>query len=87
MMMKAVIYLALWVALSVSAQSTTQVPNQTETESNAPGSTEIDPQDSALPQKSSEPRGTKGNAKPDRQVFKPSEEISEDLPVAFPVDI
>ncbi len=29
----------------------------------------------------------KSNAKPPKKVFKPSEEISEDLPVPFPVDI
>ncbi|MBX2849877.1 MAG: hypothetical protein KTR16_16250 [Acidiferrobacterales bacterium] len=30
---------------------------------------------------------TKSKSKPQENVFKPSEEISEDLPVPFPVDI
>jgi len=29
----------------------------------------------------------KSNRKPPKKVFKPTEEISEDLPVPFPVDI
>ena len=56
----------------VYAQQNDSLPSTQQTEKNKP---------------STEDNRTKRKPEPKERVFKPSEEISEDLPVPFPVDI
>lgn len=73
-MIRQLIGLSFLVALSVAAQ--TQVPESDET-----------PSSSNAEERATPTQRKSGKATSNDKVFIPSEEISEDSPVAFPVDI
>lgn len=76
--------ISLIVVLSVSAQT----PSNPEADATSAQTTSVEskPKPTAKPTDSSDTQDN-GKAKSGGQVFRPSEEISEDSPVPFPVDI
>ena len=97
-----VLVFAMVVKLSYAQQESTSTPvdpteladeeSKQESDSGAEGvddtlaqEPEVKPQEPEV--KPQVPEEAPGNAKAPRKVFKPTEEISEDSPVPFPVDI
>ena len=86
-MKKLATLLALWFALcAVGANSEEAAPVDGQAES-ANGETQSQAQDQNQDDGDEDVDADENAAKPTEEVFTPSEEISEDLAVPFPVDI
>ena len=71
----------LWTAYAQDGQPPSGAESADEQDQTDP------PAQKAPPPPKPEAKRDAGKSKPDEEVFKPTEEISEDLPVPFPVDI